>query len=175
MRDLAADAKKLSETMRVDSSTMKSISIVTMIFLPGTAIAVRQPTTLTLLECQDINGIQSIFSMGSFFSTSPNGDLIISKQFWVYWLLTIPITISVFGFWWFWTGTETKRILWKKLEADFEAIQHSMDQASNRVEHNPRSGNQTGTEFSATVATAVNISDTTSASVLLTERRIHVE
>lgn len=111
--------------------------------------------------------------MGSFFSTSPNGDLIISKQFWVYWLLTIPVTVSVFGFWWFWTGTETKRILGKKLHADFESIQQ-WDLASNRVEHKTStlSGILTGTEFSATVATATNFADT---SVLLTERRGHVE
>ncbi len=46
MKHLAADAKKLSEAMRVDSVALRSISITTMIFLPGTAIAVSQTFTL---------------------------------------------------------------------------------------------------------------------------------
>jgi hypothetical protein len=46
MKHLAAEAKKLSEVIRVDSSAMRSISIMTMIFLPGMAIAVSQTFTL---------------------------------------------------------------------------------------------------------------------------------
>jgi len=42
MRHLAADTKKIAEATRLDSAAMKTIAIVTMLFLPGTAIAVRR-------------------------------------------------------------------------------------------------------------------------------------
>ncbi len=40
MRHIAADTKKIAEDAALDSSSMATIAIVTMLFLPGTAIAV---------------------------------------------------------------------------------------------------------------------------------------
>lgn len=39
--------------------------------------------------------------MSSFFEAGSDGSVVISAQFWIYWTLTIPVTIIVLGSWWF--------------------------------------------------------------------------
>lgn len=38
--------------------------------------------------------------MGSFFDIRPDGSIGISGKFWIYWVLTVPITIAVFISYW---------------------------------------------------------------------------
>jgi len=74
--------------MRKDSRQMKSIALVTMIFLPGTFFA-------------------SFFSMtffnwgGNGSSESTNQDSTISHWIWVYILLTASATLLTFFWWWY--------------------------------------------------------------------------
>ena len=42
-RSIAIDSRKLAEASTRDSSSMKAIAVLTMVFLPGTAVAVRAP------------------------------------------------------------------------------------------------------------------------------------
>ena len=69
-RDIAASAKK-------DSSAMKTIAIMTMLFLPATFFA-------------------ALFAMPSFDWEEPK---IIQARFWIYWAFTIPTTALVFLVW----------------------------------------------------------------------------
>ncbi|KAI5920486.1 hypothetical protein F4810DRAFT_723321 [Camillea tinctor] len=65
-----------------DSRHMRSIAILSMVFLPGTAIA-------------------SIFSTSLFQWDDPSGNVIVSKYLWIYFAVTIPCTIMTVGFWYY--------------------------------------------------------------------------
>jgi Mg2+ and Co2+ transporter CorA len=90
-----------------DSSAMKSIAVLTMVFLPSTALA-------------------TIFSMGSFFDQSPsNRHIVVSSQFWVFWAISIPITLMVLVTYIFWVEREwLSRLLgFRRKELDEEGGQ----------------------------------------------------
>ncbi|KAH8594331.1 hypothetical protein B0O99DRAFT_625607 [Bisporella sp. PMI_857] len=82
-----------NQTLR-DSSTMKGIALLTMVFLPSTALA-------------------AIFSMSPFFSGDPNNSrLIVSGNIWVFWATAIPVTIAVIVIFAVWTEwAEFRRFL----------------------------------------------------------------
>ncbi|KAH7395427.1 hypothetical protein BKA64DRAFT_708819 [Cadophora sp. MPI-SDFR-AT-0126] len=68
---------------RIGSFAMKTIAILTMLFIPGTAIA-------------------TIFSMGSFLEGGPDGTgdkFVVSTKVWIYLAVAGPITILVLLFW----------------------------------------------------------------------------
>lgn len=64
-----------------DTSAMKTIAIVTMVFLPGTFVA-------------------SFFAMPMLNWDAVADNLIVSRRFWIYWIVTVPLTIAVFALWW---------------------------------------------------------------------------
>ncbi|KAH7559372.1 hypothetical protein BM1_04309 [Bipolaris maydis] len=66
-----------------DNAVMKSITLLTMIFLPATFISALFSTT--------------------FFSFEENGWQF-SPMFWIYWVIVIPLTITVVLGWWWWIG-----------------------------------------------------------------------
>ncbi|KAF3275194.1 hypothetical protein TWF970_006916 [Orbilia oligospora] len=68
---------KIGEAARNDSNTMVKIAAVTMLFLPPSFVS-------------------AVFST-SFFSFSPPGDDKVSRDFWIFWAISIPLTIIVFG------------------------------------------------------------------------------
>jgi hypothetical protein len=46
--------------------------------------------------------------MGEFFQSGPDCKVAVAKQFWVYWLVAIPVTLAVFGSWWIVDSKRTK-------------------------------------------------------------------
>jgi hypothetical protein len=88
---------------------MKSLALLTMVFLPGTAIAVRIYNK-DLMTITDI--MQSFFAMPFFDVTvdvAGNAILETRPQFWMYWVITIPLTLSVLGLWIVWLRYIAKR------------------------------------------------------------------
>ncbi|RYC61689.1 hypothetical protein CHU98_g4516 [Xylaria longipes] len=69
----ASTSVKIGRATQADSVTMKSISFVTLTFLPPTFVS-------------------AIFSM-SFFDYSADSGWAISDKFWLYWAFAVPITI----------------------------------------------------------------------------------
>ncbi|KAF3004729.1 hypothetical protein E8E14_008971 [Neopestalotiopsis sp. 37M] len=65
-----------------DSKHMRSIALVTMVFLPGTFFA-------------------GMFSMTFFNWSSDNGEPIVSEYFWVYVVFTIVCTLLTVGLWYY--------------------------------------------------------------------------
>ncbi|KAF8861131.1 hypothetical protein BDZ45DRAFT_587512 [Acephala macrosclerotiorum] len=84
MKSISEQSKQIAEYTQLDSAAMKTIAALSMAFLPGTAVA-------------------AILSMGSFFQSEVGGSIVVSPKFWVYWLVTIPVTLAVFGSWGVWT------------------------------------------------------------------------
>ncbi|KAI0534771.1 hypothetical protein GGR58DRAFT_43015 [Xylaria digitata] len=75
--DMAKLSHDVAELAKRDSSAMKSITVITMAFLPGTFFA-----TLFALPTLDWNG-----------------NTIVTGKFWVYWAFTLPTTALVFLLW----------------------------------------------------------------------------
>lgn len=67
----------LATKIMEDSSAMKTIAVMTMLFLPGTFFA-------------------ALFTMPLFQWTESK---VIQKSFWIYWAFTIPATALVFIVW----------------------------------------------------------------------------
>ncbi|EGR52034.1 uncharacterized protein TRIREDRAFT_55629, partial [Trichoderma reesei QM6a] len=71
-----------NDAARVDSSAMRAISLVGLVFLPAAFVA-------------------AIFSTSFFNFDAPTGVWRLSGQFWIYWAVTVPLTaLTVVS--WFW-------------------------------------------------------------------------
>ncbi|KAI1369420.1 hypothetical protein F5Y08DRAFT_293262 [Xylaria arbuscula] len=75
--NLAKASKELAEAAKKDSSSMKSIAIMTMLFLPGTYFA-------------------ALWAVPSLKWGQSN---VVQSDFWVYWAFTGPSTLFVFAVW----------------------------------------------------------------------------
>ena len=70
---------------------MKTLAAVTVIFLPSTYVA-------------------ALFSMPLFqWGTETAGDTLVSKYFWIYWAVSIPLTILTLSLWFIWMRLQTRR------------------------------------------------------------------
>lgn len=73
-----------------DSRHMRSIAIVTMVFLPGTFFA-------------------TVFSM-TFFNWFGSNGAVVSPYFWIYVLFTVVFTLLTLGSWWYFANYRHSRI-----------------------------------------------------------------
>ena len=81
---VAEDSRALASTAREDSTAMKILAVVTVIFLPGTFIA-------------------TIFEIPVFNWEAETNTTIVSHRFWMYWAVTIPLTLLTILPWVMWT------------------------------------------------------------------------
>ncbi|KAI1137728.1 hypothetical protein F5Y05DRAFT_60314 [Hypoxylon sp. FL0543] len=75
--ELADASRKIAEAAKRDSSSMRTVAIMTMAFLPATFFA-------------------ALFSVPSLDWRS---DAVVQPNFWVYWAFTLPSTALVFALW----------------------------------------------------------------------------
>ena len=78
--ELRETSTRIAEATFKDAKSMKTIAILTMVFLPGTAIA-------------------SFFSMNMFDWATSDGSHLASKWLWIYFIITVPLTGLVLGVW----------------------------------------------------------------------------
>ncbi|KAE8453913.1 hypothetical protein EG329_007689 [Mollisiaceae sp. DMI_Dod_QoI] len=95
----------IAEDTRRDSSSMKTIAVLTLFFLPATATA-------------------SVFGMSMFDWKAKTGDTVVSRRFWIYIVVAIPLTLVVLFAWlvWFWWGLKKYE---KKRGNDLEHADHT--------------------------------------------------
>ena len=79
-----------------DSTAMKTLAFITAFFLPGTYIA-----TLFSMSMFEWQGSSSSITTSSV-SASSSPSYVISANFWIYWAITIPLTIAVIIGWRLW-------------------------------------------------------------------------
>ncbi|KAL8817166.1 MAG: hypothetical protein Q9223_003949 [Gallowayella weberi] len=98
-QSIAVDSKKLAEASTRDSSSMKAIAVLTMAFLPSTAVA-------------------TIFSMGPFWSNDSDSVFSVSRDFWLYWAIALPLTTVVLVVWqtWLWLYRRRQSRILKDIE-----------------------------------------------------------
>lgn len=77
---MAAISTQIAAITKEDSFAMRTIAVMTITFLPATAIS-------------------SMFSMGMFNWQADGGDVVVSSRFWIYWAVSVPLTLSVLGLW----------------------------------------------------------------------------
>ncbi|KAK6541116.1 hypothetical protein TWF694_008489 [Orbilia ellipsospora] len=80
---IAKNSQTTAEASRKDSSFMRTIAIITLVFLPGTFVA-------------------AIFSM-SMFDWESDGSVVVSKHLWIYFAITIPLTVMTMIIWIIWS------------------------------------------------------------------------
>ncbi|KAF3388167.1 hypothetical protein DPV78_012196 [Talaromyces pinophilus] len=76
--------KDIAEATQKDSEVMKTIAVMTMFYLPASFVA-------------------TLLSMGIFnfdFESGSSGSIALSSYWWIYVVVTIPLTISTFLFFW---------------------------------------------------------------------------
>jgi hypothetical protein len=95
MRQIAIDTKR-------DSSAMKTIATLGMLFLPGTFVAVSffSIPQFKILFCTTVGADlhQAIFAM-PVFEWGANGAPVMKNGFRYYWAVTIPLTLLVLASW----------------------------------------------------------------------------
>ncbi|KAG6354181.1 hypothetical protein INS49_004785 [Diaporthe citri] len=104
---------EMSAQAGLDSVAMKTLALVTAIFLPATFIA-------------------TLFSMGMFDWQAESSSSVLSPEFWIFWVVSVPLSIAVLAAWWcFWDlsrtyyaerfkdakPTKEHETLWKTLKA----------------------------------------------------------
>lgn len=77
----------IASASKHDSSSMKALAAVTVVFLPGTFIS-------------------SLFSTTMFDWQAEADSLVLNRRFWIYWAITVPLTLATILVWLGWTKME---------------------------------------------------------------------
>jgi Mg2+ and Co2+ transporter CorA len=81
--EIAKATAQVAEETRQDSAAMKTIAVLTLTFLPGTAVA-------------------TFFGMDMFNWNPGPGEPVCSAYIWVFFVVTIPVTALVYAAWIWW-------------------------------------------------------------------------
>ena len=79
-QSVAQDSRLLALASQRDSSSMKTLAVVTMFFLPGTFVA-------------------SVFAMPYFIFDQNEKQVVLHRNFGIYWSVTIPLTLMTLLLW----------------------------------------------------------------------------
>lgn len=95
-----SDARQaFNNIARQDNDVMKSIALLTMIFLPPTFISV----WLTIIaKVASSDWAQAIFSTTFFGLSDQDKTWMVSDKLWIYWATTVPATIITVALWRIW-------------------------------------------------------------------------
>ncbi|KAB8227117.1 uncharacterized protein BDW43DRAFT_317117 [Aspergillus alliaceus] len=90
-----------------DSTTVRVITVVTLIYLPSTFMAVSlflpSPSSGAAKRCiaDKVPNVQTLLGMNSFFEMdSVTHKLVVSPQFWIFVVCAVPLTAVTVLYWW---------------------------------------------------------------------------
>ncbi|KAK6520846.1 hypothetical protein TWF506_001089 [Arthrobotrys conoides] len=86
--ELAKDSRMLAIASKRDSSSMKTIAVLTIVFLPGTFVS-------------------ALFAMPILNWEAKSYSEVMTDKFWVYWAVTLPMTLLVVLAWVAWTKRQS--------------------------------------------------------------------
>ncbi|KAL7928001.1 hypothetical protein ACQKWADRAFT_278458 [Trichoderma austrokoningii] len=112
--EIAGEQRRIAHASKRDSTAMKTISLMGALFLPGTYLA-------------------SVFSM-TFFNFQSGADPVISNWLWVYFIITVPLTVLIVGSWIWYDRRKEARYADddKELEGDIEQMEVSIMKSLRR-------------------------------------------
>jgi hypothetical protein len=114
---LAKASQRLSELSRKDSTDMRVISAVTLVFLPAT--------------------FTSTFFSASFFNFQPDDSSHISTWIWLYWAVTALLTAVVLASWWYFSHRQHAKSLAAARKESFPAQKNPEKPGPDLVVHQP--------------------------------------
>lgn len=90
-----------------DSSTVRVITVMTMIYLPPTFAAVshsipfpeREPQSKEK-QSKDTDYLQTVLGMNTFFEMEGKSKIVMSRQFWIWVVVAVPLTAITVFYWW---------------------------------------------------------------------------
>lgn len=85
---IAEASKTIAEETKKDGTSMKTLAIVTMCFLPATSVS-------------------SIFAM-PLFDWEKDGRGVVNSSIWVYFVFATSLTLLTVGTWWLWQRQEAR-------------------------------------------------------------------
>jgi hypothetical protein len=118
---IATSQHKLANASKRDAAAQKTLGIFGALFLPGAFVSV---SAFLLMQLVSTNHHQSLFSM-TFFnwqSHNANSSSYVSPLFWIYWAVSIPLTILVLG--WFFL---LERAWAKRIDEDDARVEKDMN------------------------------------------------
>lgn len=97
---MAAQQRRLAHASKRDSTAMKTLSLLGALLLPGTFLA--SVFSMTFFDFNDNNNNNS-------GDSSTSGGAQVSQWLWVYFAVTIPLTLVIVGSWWWMDKRREKR------------------------------------------------------------------
>lgn len=94
---------------------MKSLAVLGAIFFPGTYVAVSRSGSTSVLNREGImtdGPPQALFSL----------DSLKGVPFWMYWVITTPLTFIVLGIWAFWIYWRSESVKKQEEKLDGKAL-----------------------------------------------------
>ncbi|KIX04476.1 uncharacterized protein Z518_05346 [Rhinocladiella mackenziei CBS 650.93] len=88
--DIAEASKRIAEETKRDGTSMKTLAVVTLVFLPGTTVS-------------------SILAMPVFDWDAKDGA-VVNPRIWVYFALAIPLTVLTITIWHLWLMTRRRAV-----------------------------------------------------------------
>jgi hypothetical protein len=114
-KEIAEDARRIAAATRRDSTSMKAIAALTMVFLPFTFVAV-SPNLFAYLVADLLSRVdilQTLFAMPMLNWQSASNQKVLSKRslkyFRIYWGTATPLTIIVLIVWTLWILVSLKK------------------------------------------------------------------
>ena len=92
---------------------MKSLAVLGALFFPGTFVAVSCSTPALNRE-----GVMTDCASQTLFSL----ESLKGEPFWMYWVITTPLTVIVLGVWIFWTYWRSESVKEQELRLDEKGI-----------------------------------------------------
>jgi hypothetical protein len=80
--EIAEASKRIAEDTKRDGTSMKTLAVVTLVYLPATAVS-------------------SILAM-PLFDWSAHGDAVVNPRIWVFFVLAVPLTVLTISVWYLW-------------------------------------------------------------------------
>ena len=107
--EVAKDSKSIAAASKRDSSAMKSIALLTMLFLPATFVSVQYHDPEVLRKRKDkkkkealiINHMsrQTVFAMPILDWNADRASAVVTQHAWLYLAVTLPLTVLVLIVW----------------------------------------------------------------------------
>lgn len=132
--DNALNARMAVASSR-DSASMKALAVITAIFLPGEFIGTLFGMSMFdwLAPSKDE---EEAASAGGKAGDEPESDDILSRNFWVYWTISIPLTLTIVLVWRAWWVTQDRYFRRHLSEELSEERYWTSDGQPRELEHN---------------------------------------
>ncbi|KAK0646562.1 hypothetical protein B0T16DRAFT_413742 [Cercophora newfieldiana] len=118
---MAAEQRRLAHAAKRDSTSMKTLGLLGAIFLPATYLASLFSMTFFNFQNQDNNN-----NNNNNDGSNNNNEPVVSKDLWIYFVITVPCTLCVVLFWRWWDQRREKR--YAEEDADIESGIELMEQ-----------------------------------------------